>query len=733
MFTCIDVCELRNGEFTKSMAADWSTRRQHMNKEYFQWDTFIEEQETVFPVKAMKEVFLLDPERDSIWLSEKTAEILFRGKEKPEISRQEFEEHLSEASAIVFRQELQRILSGKEERVSCHAAIINDISCLSSVIYLYRLEGRTELLGFLSVDYEPTREYDMHMEEVVQKLGFAQTVNELIVEGACDYIYQLDLVNNICTFSSKALEVLPLESPTFTDAMNCVLSFIVPEDRQIFLDSFTPFLMGQSDRHVAEYRVMTKQGNIMWISCQGKGIHDEQGRPIMIAGSLMDITEKKKHEEELEKMLYYDPLTGLKNRLCFEKDMEECLSEENSRRSFLYMDIRKFKLYNELFGHSFGNRVLKEFSYMLQLYFPKACGIYRFSGDEFLVHIKESNRGEILDKLAAFRANLKKTRELEGHTLYINAYIAVVIYPENGRNTEELLNNANQCLYRMTREDKEEVSFFAGRTGDEVSQQFLLENEMRKDIENNFRHFRVVYQPIVRVNEEGAYWIGTEALLRYQNPDFPNLEQMEMIKTLEYSGLIIPVGRWVVDRAVQECGNWNRTAGPAIVHVNIAAQQVADSGFVEYISNRCKAEGLPVSRLLIELTETSLVNNSEVATNFCEDLMRLGIGVALDDFGTGYSSFNYLRKFPISQIKVDREYARQIQVNRYNQIIVTFLHKLSEELQMELCVEGVETEEELEVLQKMGISMIQGFYFERPLEADIIRREFPQKVKKIVD
>lgn len=702
-----------------------------MKKEYFQWDSIVEKWGITFPVKAMQEVFLLDPCGDSIWLSKKAAEILFHGEEEAmEISRKKFEEYLSESSVITFQQELQRILSGKEQRVSCHAAIVNHTGSLSSVIYLYRLEGRSELLGFISVDYEPIREYDMHMEEVVRKLERAQMVNELIVEGASDYIYQLDLVNNKCTFSSKALDILPLETSTFSDAMNRVLSFIVPEDRQIFLDSFTPFLTGQSDRHVAEYRVLTKQGTIMWISCQGKGIHDEQGRPVMIAGSLLDITEQKKHEEELEKMLYYDALTGLKNRLCFEKDMENCFAEDRSMGSFLYMDIRKFKLYNELFGHSFGNRVLKEFSYMLQLYFPTACGIYRFSGDEFLVHIKEHDREKILARLAAFRTNLKKTRELDGHTLYINAYIAVVCYPEHGRNTEELMKNANQCLYRMMREEKEEVSFFAEKTGDEVSQLFLLENEIRKDIENNFLHFRVVYQPIVRVNENGAHWIGAEALLRYQNPDFPNLEQMEMIKTLEYSGLIIPVGRWVLDRAVQECSIWNRTAGHAIVHVNIAAQQVADSGFVEYISSRCKAAGLPSSNLIVELTETSLVNNFEVAVNFCEELMQLGIGVALDDFGTGYSSFNYLRNFPISQIKVDREYARQIQVNHYNQIIVSFLHKLSEDLHMELCVEGVETEEELNALKEMGVSMIQGFYFERPLEADVIRREFSQKMGK---
>lgn len=703
-----------------------------MGQEYFEWSAFQKENaEITFPADTLEEIFLLDVQEESIWLSRRTAELLFDKKEEmvQRISMEQFTEHLSESSGIALKQEIQRLLFGKARRVSCHAAIRASSGYLSTVIYVFRLDHTEQLLGFVSVDYEPSREYDRHLEQVIQQLQHVQDVNQLILEGASDYIYQLDVVNNICTFSSKALDVLPLETPTFSDAMNRVLSFIIPEDRQIFLDSFIPFLTGQSDRHTAQYRVLTKQGNIMWISCQGKGLHDEDGRPLMIAGSLLDITEQKKHEEEIQQMLYYDMLTGLKNRRCFEQEMNERLTEENARGSFLYMDIRKFKLYNELFGHNFGNRVLEEFSYMLKLYFPNALGIYRFSGDEFMVHLRAYTRGEILAKLAPFLNNLKKMREIDGHTLYVSACIAVVVYPEHGRTVEELMKNANQCLYRMSREDKEEVSFFAAERGDEVSWRFLVENEIRKDIEHNFQHFRVVYQPIVHVDEKGAYWIGAEALLRYNNPDFPQLEQMKMIRTLEYSGMILPIGRWVISQAVHECSRWNSSGVPAIVHVNIAAQQVADGGLINHIQECCAANGLPAKNLVVELTETSLLNNFDIATHLCESLRKLGIGVALDDFGTGYSNFNYLRQLPLSEIKVDREYVKQISDSRYNQIIVSFLHNLSEDLKLKLCVEGVETEPELKQLLGMGVSMIQGFYFERPLEADVIRREFPEKAK----
>lgn len=700
-----------------------------MEKEFFQWNKYAGEKGNLaFPVDAMGEIFLIDVKDNTMWLSEKCAELIGAEAEKKGIiSIEYFEQRLLESSKHALREAIQRIANGKSERASCHVALSGVNGYLSSVIYLYRLNHCEELFGYISIDYEPMREYEQHLEDMIRKLRHAQMVNELIVEGASDYIYQLDLVNNICTFSSKALEVLPLESPTFSDAMNTVLSFIVPEDRKIFLGSFTPFLTGQSDRHVAEYRVRTKQGNIMWISCQGKGIHDEEGRPVMIAGSLLDITEQKKEQERVEKMLYYDELSGLKNRRCFERDLEEQLKIPSAKGSILYMNIQRFKLYNELFGYSFGNKILKEFAYMLNLYFADAYGIYRFSRDEFLIHLRESSRDEILQKLVPLQGVLKKIRDLDGHKVYINACIAVVLYPEHGNTIEELMNNVRQCLYRIMRNGKDEIGFFTEKEGDNASQQFLLENEMRKDIDQKFRHFRVVYQPIVRVRPDGSEWIGAEALLRYSNPAFANLNQMEMIRTLEYSGLILPVGRWVIAQAVHECSKWNRNGNGnnSIVHVNISAQQVSDAGLITYIKELCEEEAFSPSGLVVELTETSLLNNFEIAINFCKELLKLGVGVALDDFGTGYSSFNYLRDLPITEIKIDREYTKQLQESHYKQTFVSFIHQLSEELNVGLCVEGVETKEELEVLEKMGIDTIQGFYFERPMEADVISREFP--------
>lgn len=698
-----------------------------MEKIFFQWKKFSEEHGNMsFPVEAIEEVFLLDFEKNSVWLSQKLAKLLYfeRKEIQAEITVEEFEQFFLEGGRENFQQEVQRLLAGKVNHVASHVAVARKQTCLSAVCYGFGLQSQRYMLGFLSVDYEPIQEYEQQLETIIRRMQHTQDVNELILEGAADYIYQYDLVNNVCTVSSKTLDILPFDSTTITDASSRILGLVVPEDRQKYLDSMTAFLSGKSEFHRVKYRMRTKTGSIIWVLSQGKGLRDENGAPVMLAGSMMDITEQRKKEEKINRILYYDTLTGLKNSRCFEKEFKKHLDKGGAKGSLVYVNIRKFKLFNELFGRNFANRVLQEVAHMLKLYFPSALEIYRFDGDEFMVHLQEYDREKIIEKLMPLQSNLRNSRELDGHTFYLNMYAAVVIYPENGETIEELTIHANQCLYRMSREETEKISFFTGEMGEDVSRRYMLENVLRKNIQDGFEHFRVVYQPIVKIENGVPKWMGAEALLRYSNPELPDVGQMEMIHTLEYSGLILTVGRWVLSQAIRECSKWNQAGTQAVVQVNMAAQQVADAGLVSYVKEQCTQAGLAPSKLVVELTETSLVNNFSMAAQLCQSFRRLGVGVALDDFGTGYSGFTYLRNFPITKIKIDREYAKDIPNNHYNQVIVSFMRNLSENMNVELCVEGVETKEELEVLLEMGVTTIQGFYFERPMEAKLIRKEF---------
>lgn len=552
---------------------------------------------------------------------------------------------------------------------------------------------------------------------IIEELERVQKINNLILEGAIDYIYQLDVQKNICTFSPHALEVLPLETPTFENALETCLSFIVPEDRHIFLESFTPFLTGKSDFHFAEYRVLTKQGNIMWICCNGKGMHDDQGNPLIIAGSLMDITERKNSEAKINDMLYFDSMTGIRNRFGYDKDLEKRLKCGNEEGAVVYIDVKNFKMINEIFGHGFGNDVLKELVKMFQLLIPDNIGIYRLSGVEFVVHLPFADKEAITKSLTPLLIRLRQPKLISGHALYIYANMGVAIYPEHGTTADEILKNADVALISESKNKRGNLCFYLDSTSKSISRRYQLENELRNSVKNNMENFRLVYQPII--DSKTRKWIGAEALLRYTSPMLGMIPVDEVIEILEYTTLIIPVGKWVAHHAMLQCLRWhNKGFADMIIHVNCSALQTNDVEFIKQLKDTMAKYSFPKGHLVCELTESMLINNVDNAKLFCEELGELGVKISLDDFGTGYSSLSYLRKLPINEIKIDKSFALAFEKDPYYPAVISTVRTLADTIGMTMCVEGVETEEVYQELLKMNIEVLQGFYFAKPLEAE---------------
>lgn len=667
------------------------------------------------PDELFSETFLLNYEENRILLSRDMAEV-FRNPGQPlkgNISLDELLNSFTTASRSVFLHDLALLKEKQKAKTDSHLDIVKDGGIANILIVMMPLEDPGYILGIGHLNFDLTYEHNLQLEETIRQLRQAESVNQLILEGSTDYIYQLDLVNNVCTFSPKAMDRL--------------LGFILPEDRSVFLDSFAPFLSGKSQYHKAEYRVMTKFGTVIWIRCQGKGMHDENGNPLMIAGSLVDITEQKANEEKLKDILYYDILTGLKNRNCFEKDMKKYLEDPSATGSILCIDIHNFKIFNEIFGRDFANKILIEFTRIISLYISDNLGVYRLEGDEFLVHIRENTQEQILEKLIPFQMYLSRERTLEGHVIFIRANIGVAIYPQNGTTSEELIQNANMALLMRSKTNRHQTVFFRSESMDSLNKKYILERVIRQDVTDGMKNFRLVFQPVMEISEGKALWHGAEALLRYHTPDLEGVSQEELIETLEYSDLILTAGRWVVKQAVKECKNWHKMGFPLYMNINISAQQVSDKDLVSYIRKCCRESELDPKWLVFELTETSLINNFEIADQFCRELRDMGAGAALDDFGTGYSSFTYLKRLTISQIKVDREYIQHISKDTYNQIFLKCLYDLGSSLGVKICAEGVETEETYQKMLEMGVPLMQGFYFDRPLEAE----EFLQHISAL--
>lgn len=427
--------------------------------------------------------------------------------------------------------------------------------------------------------------------------------------------------------------------------------------------------------------------------------------------------------EKLNQMIYHDRLTGLKNRYCFERDMAQRFLDPHAEGDVIYIAIKKFKMYNDVYGHQFGNLVLKEIAGILRLFLSGCLGIYRLEGDEFLIHMKETNRAQILEVLTPLLMQLRHPRVISGHRVYISTNIGIAIYPEDGQTSEQILKNADIAMYTASKHNKDSVTFFLDSTSEALKRRYILETELRSSIYNNFDGFRMVYQPIVD-GRTGA-WMGGEALLRYTSKTYGDTAVEEVIEILEYTSLILEVGKWAAKNAIRECGRWHRQGcRDSMVHVNCSALQVGDEEFIRCLEHELKTQKLEPGYLICELTETALINDMEIGIDFCNKLNALGVQVALDDFGTGYSSLSYLRMFPIYQIKVDKSFAMQYTIDDYSQIIISTISGLATRLGIGICVEGVENRKTYEELQKLQVKQIQGFFFGKPLESEDFLKRF---------
>lgn len=581
-------------------------------------------------------------------------------------------------------------------------------------------DSESNVLGILIENMKITCGEDNHLEDAIYELKHAELVNNLIIEGAADYIFQFDVKNDYCTFSPHAVDVLPLDIPSFGNVMETSLSFIVPEDREYYIQTITPFMTGKSQYHKAEYRVITRTGEIMWVSCRGKGIHDQNGNPIMIAGSLVDITEKKKYQQHIELMANVDQLTGLYNRYRFYTDID---NNKCTSGAVMFIDIDDFKVYNDVFGHSFGNEVLIKVARILEENFDKDADIYRLGGDEFVIHCPSIDRIILDKKLLTLISNIREPISINNKIVYITLSIGVAFYPEHGRNADEILNNADMAMYTAKKSGKNSIKMYINSSHEEISRRFMLETELRRAVEENFQGFSLHYQPIV--DASSGKWNGAEALLRWKSPTFGNIPANELITILEYMGLMVKIGKWILNTAVKECAAWHKAGlKDKFVHVNLSMAQIDNPNLQEDIIQTLKRFCLPPQLLYLELTESLLMKNVENTTNFCEAMQDMEVKISLDDFGTGYSSFNYLRQLPLDEVKIDKSFLMNFESDDYNRAIVLSLCDLAHTIKLSLCVEGVEEDVHWKILKDMNVDMLQGYLFAKPMPS----KEFREKL-----
>jgi diguanylate cyclase (GGDEF)-like protein/PAS domain S-box-containing protein len=424
-----------------------------------------------------------------------------------------------------------------------------------------------------------------------------------------------------------------------------------------------------------------------------------------------DLTQRKKAEKTIKYMAYYDVLTGLPNRNMVRKHLKDSLSKGNERVAILFLDLDRFKIINDTKGHRFGDLLLKVVASRLKNAVKEQGLVSRQGGDEFIIVLKELEKDQVSEIADRILEEFATGITIEGQEFFVTPSIGISMAPEDGQDEETLIKHADTAMYLAKDRGKNNYQFYTNQLHGLSSRKMELENGLRKALEQN--QLALHYQP--QVNLETGAIIGVEALVRWIHPENGIISPAEFIPLAEETGLIVPLGKWVLEKAAAQNKDWQEKGyKPIPMSVNISVRQLQDDNFIDSVKQVLADTQLAPKFLDFEITE-SVMQNSEKTALILDQLKELGITLAIDDFGTGYSSLSLLKHFPIDKIKIDKSFVDDI-IHHSNQgAMVKTIIDMGHNLQFEVIAEGVEEQEQVTFLLKNGCKVGQGYHFSRPL------------------
>lgn len=416
---------------------------------------------------------------------------------------------------------------------------------------------------------------------------------------------------------------------------------------------------------------------------------------------------------ELKKLAHYDPLTDLPNRVLLMDRIEVAIAEarrEGTKVAVLFVDLDNFKVVNDTLGHDMGDRILSQVAKRLKGVFRDVDTVARFGGDEFVIVVpKVKDIGAVVAIVEKVLGIFNTPFTIDGEEIFLSTSVGVALYPDNGEDPSTLIKNADIAVYKAKGEGKNCFAFWSEELTRKAEEALRLKSRLRNALKGN--EFVLYYQPIYRAST--GELVGFEALLRWIDAQRGFVPPSEFIPLLEELGLINEVGNWVVERAFSKSKEWE--SYDVFVSLNISPRQFADRRFLEGIAHVLKKTKVDPSRLVLEITENSMMADTERSIRILKELKALGFRIAVDDFGMGFSSLAYLKKFPIDILKIDMSFTHNVVSSRVDRAIVSSITALAKALGLETLAEGVETDQQLEAMRELGCDLLQGFYLGRPL------------------
>jgi len=474
-------------------------------------------------------------------------------------------------------------------------------------------------------------------------------------------------------------------------------------------------------QYLTNYEICLKRkdGSSVWVLESENLIEGLDGRLSIIEGTAIDITERKRAEEQVKHLAFHDPLTNLPNRLLFNDRLTLAVAQahrHNQKLAVLFLDLDRFKVINDSLGHSVGDELLRQVAERIQEHVREGDTVARLGGDEFTLLVPGISAEEDAAKIARKICDaVHDPFWIDGRELFVTTSLGVSVYPSDGHDAETLVRNADSAMYRAKEQGRDNYQLYTPAMNAKAIERLSLESRLRQAVAND--ELELHFQPFIDLRTEEV--LGAEALLRWRHPELGLIPPGDFIPIAELSGLIVPIGEWVLRTACAEARKWHDQGFPAMtVSVNLSSRQFQQSDLGSQVTHALEETGLEADKLDLEITESCAMQNAEHSINTLWGLKKQGVRISMDDFGTGYSSLNYLKRFPIDRIKLDQSFVRDLPGDKDDAAIAMAVIAMGRSLELVVIAEGVETQEQLAFLKGHECDQLQGFLFSRPLSAE---------------
>ncbi|MGZ8265043.1 MAG: putative bifunctional diguanylate cyclase/phosphodiesterase [Burkholderiales bacterium] len=599
----------------------------------------------------------------------------------------------------------------------------------SEVVSEKQLVRKSGALVWVSVVTSLVRQDDgepLYFMSVVQDISARRATEQALRESEQKFRQLADNIPEIFWITDVRQRVLHYLSPGFETLTGKPLAEVLrrprswlqivhPEDRERVRLARKPLPHAEYD---IEYRIVIAGGGVRWVHDQAFPVRDATGAVYRIAGIASDVTQRKEAEEKLVYLAHYDGLTGLPNRVLFLDRLKQTLSHcarRGTLAAVMFVDLDRFKVVNDTLGHAMGDELLRQVGARLSVCVREGDTVARFSGDEFVLIVNDLHGPEDARHIAqkVLQAYVEPFR-VSSHEIFVSTSIGISMFPSDSEDEQALLKNADSAMYRAKESGRNSFRFYTREMNARAMYRLQLENSLRHALDRG--EFCLHYQPKACLHTGEI--TGVEALLRWERPGHGLVAPAEFVPLLEDTGLIVPVGEWVLSEACRQADAW-RKAGRALVPVaiNISARQFASRNLGDLVRRMMNLHGLDPRYLEFELTESLLMVNTEDAVRTLEYLKSLGLKLSIDDFGTGYSSLAYLKRFPIDALKIDRSFIDEITTDVGDATITRAVIGMAHNLGLKVIAEGVETQAQIAFLSANGCDEAQGYYFARPQPA----------------